>query len=607
MLVGMFGCSDRPDEQPLDVPQTVELDAEETLDSGAVVPQEDVPTVPGPCDGLDELASCDDGNTCTLDDRCEAGFCVGQGTLDCGDSDGCNNNYCDPLTGCATLAAVDGDSCGLSCHMQARCIGGVCSPVAGTEVACRASVDPCVESVRCEPETGECTGLLYKLACPDGFLCLDDEGTLGCVEAHTTQCRPCLNDTACFEPDFPSRHNRCLGLGAAGSFCAADCSVDSCPLGYTCTQTPIEGGDVAQVCLKDEGLCECRPAWANLALVTTCAVANEHGFCQGGRGCSTQGLTDCDAPVPAPDVCDGKDNDCDGPTDEDIDCGPPGGCCLATGGCAMSSQNACLGTGGTFAGVNVTCGETACGGIQTKGACCKAGGACTHLAVGVCKALNGVYKGDASMCAITDCGAPIESGACCAYDGTCSSESAVDCVLSGGTYQGGDSNCLTHTCVQLGACCVDDAACGVTTQADCSVANGQFVFGKDCASGPCVLQEGQGACCLSDGGCVVSGAGFCSDVSGSLLEGEPCIGQCPGPPNGACCLVDGCAQVDEVTCADIAGQWSGLDTDCVTGCAETSGACCVSAGCFDLKPLECDGVGGAFVGDGAKCPEACAD
>lgn len=45
-------------------------------------------------------------------------------------------------------------------------------------------------------------------------------------------------------------------------------------------------------------------------------VANEHGQCEGKRVCTEDGLTDCDAPEPAPETCDGIDNDCDGTVDE---------------------------------------------------------------------------------------------------------------------------------------------------------------------------------------------------------------------------------------------------------------------------------------------------
>ena len=54
----------------------------------------------------------------------------------------------------------------------------------------------------------------------------------------------------------------------------------------------------------------------HLPLATTCWVENGIGSCEGTRHCADPGgLTACDGPTPSDDVCDGKDNDCDGITD----------------------------------------------------------------------------------------------------------------------------------------------------------------------------------------------------------------------------------------------------------------------------------------------------
>ncbi len=81
-------------------------------------------------------------------------------------------------------------------------------------------------------------------------------------------------------------------------------------------------------CLVDAGVCDCTKVSVALGLSTTCSVTNEHGSCPGQRGCAEGGLTECDAPAPAQETCNGKDDDCDddsGETGQDaVSAGPRG-------------------------------------------------------------------------------------------------------------------------------------------------------------------------------------------------------------------------------------------------------------------------------------------
>ena len=127
----------------------------------------DLPFSDGPCNGLAEGASCDDGDKCTVDETCEGGFCVSSNSLDCGKkASPCQLSYCDPEKGCVTSGAADGAICALPCFEKAQCFSGKCMAESGTEVVCPASNDPCVDSVLCSADTGECTENMYKLACP---------------------------------------------------------------------------------------------------------------------------------------------------------------------------------------------------------------------------------------------------------------------------------------------------------------------------------------------------------------------------------------------------------------------------------------------------------
>lgn len=50
----------------------------------------------------------------------------------------------------------------------------------------------------------------------------------------------------------------------------------------------------------------------------SCQNQNEHGICSGKTVCGENGKPVCGAPVPSPEACDQKDNDCDGETDEGL-------------------------------------------------------------------------------------------------------------------------------------------------------------------------------------------------------------------------------------------------------------------------------------------------
>ena len=613
----LLGCGD--DEPPatavVELPSTptpdlANHDGGEALD----VPDPEVLVAPGPCDGLPEGAPCDDSSVCTLDESCQGGFCVAAAALECPPPDGtmgCVVVGCDPTQGCVEVPALDEAPCDVPCYAAGRCVAGECLAVAGTEVTCPAPEDPCVESLVCEPSTGECTLPQYALACPEGTTCRAEpapEGSTGaslsCVVTHSTLCMPCKLADVCAEPDFPGHSNACVSQGADGSFCGTDCAALDCPPGFDCVPHEDPGDTSSMQCAPSDGACSCSPAWAAMGLTTSCTVTNAHGTCLGQRGCGPGGLSDCDAKVPAPEACDGEDNDCDGLADEGLEdlCGPIGPCCIA-GACKLMHQGSCELTGGNYLGVGLTCGEVSCN-TMAQGACCKSSGDCTPVPAFICSQLGGAYKGDGMTCDDVDCAAPVELAACCFLSGACSVESLAVCQQLNGVWAGSGTSCGESPCLPQGACCTGPATCITTHEANCFAQEGVWTAGKGCATVSCLVSGGEGACCVPGSACTVTLPEPCTGLGGLFLLGEQCFGQCPLDEVGACCWEGAPCGLVEMDGCPPPGKWAGLGTDC-DACQQPEGACCVNDKCYELTPEGCQVVDGVFKGFETTCPGAC--
>lgn len=136
-----------------------------------------------------EGASCDDGNQCTVNDRCDGAQCTRGEPRNCDDDNECTDDACDPAVGCVngfnTNPCDDGNACttGDNCS-QGECVPGTsprncddgnlcttdaCDPVLGCThdpKVCPAD-NPCAGS-ECNPATGQC-GAVNVLA--DGSRC----------------------------------------------------------------------------------------------------------------------------------------------------------------------------------------------------------------------------------------------------------------------------------------------------------------------------------------------------------------------------------------------------------------------------------------------------
>lgn len=234
--------------------------------------------------------SCDDGNDCTLIDRCSAGKCLGSGARDCNDNNPCTIDACQNMVGCVYTPTVcdDGnvctaDSCDPAkgcvfapapgscndndlCTLNDQCVGGVCT---GTPKNCSDGL-PCTLDV-CT--AGVCSNPPNFGACEDGNLCTEGET---CVNA------------------------QCIGGKPVTCNDLSDCTTDSCDPAKGCVYTPVAGScDDYSVCTVNDkctsGRCQGTPITCddgnfctdNLCDPTDgCWFRNNALICDDGNACT---------------------------------------------------------------------------------------------------------------------------------------------------------------------------------------------------------------------------------------------------------------------------------------------------------------------------------
>ena len=165
--------------------------------------------------------------------------------------------------------------------------------------------------------------------CPAGYACrgvtnAGGDPTFLCLYEHIAYCAPCNVDGDCESGIGGESGARCLPADPTqpdgGKFCRTRCTPGTCPDGATCEDVTIDGAAVG-LCRPgtpyEVGACTCTPRSVNLALGTDCSTTNGFGTCGGERLCLAIGpMPACDAVPAAAELCNDKDDDCDGDTDE---------------------------------------------------------------------------------------------------------------------------------------------------------------------------------------------------------------------------------------------------------------------------------------------------
>ena len=453
--------------------------------------------------------------------------------------------------------------------------------------------------------------------CEDGYKCSLINGSGGdsvtiCVPKFIHLCDPCVKSKDC--QGLGNADAACVNQASQGNFCGTACTADSdCSAGYGCQSVKsVEGADVKQ-CVKTStapelkyGECTCTELAVALKAQTSCFVEHKNdkgellGQCAGVRSCGASGLTTCAAPALDVEVCDGKDNDCDGQTDETT-CDGGGVCnigtCDPTTGCQYTKlnnvpcdadKNACTDNDQCKLGVCVPGPGKVCddGNPCTSDSCDPASG-CTKTADDgkLCDA-DGDGCTSADHCVGATCTAgklvvcdnnnPCSKASCDTASGKCVGKAVQDGVpCDDGTVCTQTDNCKAGECLGKIVNCDDKNPC---TGDSCDPVNGcssvnldvacdddnPCTFGDLCKSGTCI--KGAPKACESGANCI---AGSCDLTTGKCayknkLAGSPC------DDGDACSESDGCAeglcQGKALSCDD-SNPCTNDSCDKVTGCA----------------------------------------
>ena len=165
-----------------------------------------------------------------------------------------------------------------------------------------------------------------EVECPAGWSCQQVAGVgpdvvYICVSDVANLCKPCSTNADC---KSVGAEDICVHYGGQGNFCGAECSpaggrLDAkvCPGGYSCVEVEhADGEGTSEQCVSDAGECTCADKSIALSLWTPCFDENDFGLCPGKRLCKDDGLSPCDALPAKEEVCNDLDDDCDGDTDE---------------------------------------------------------------------------------------------------------------------------------------------------------------------------------------------------------------------------------------------------------------------------------------------------
>ena len=390
---------------------------------------------------------------------------------------------------------------------------------------------------------GICTQTCME-ECPDGWKCkgltnLGSDLVFLCVPTPKQLCFPCKKDAHC-------AGGKCVAM-EGGSYCGIFCDEENpCPDGFGCDLV-----DEDSLCLPTSGACDCLPD--NEGQLKPCEESNELGSCYGYAECVPgSGWSACTASMPAPEECDGKDNDCDALIDEDLPEGEP---CENT-----NDHGSCKGTSVCMGPMGYLCQAPE----PDAEACDYVDNDCDGLTDEEFLDADGKYAdffycGSCSVnCAL---GFPNAKAKC---DATKPVPKCVVDVCDPGYYKLNDYQCIPNTASLCEPCTTDDNC--MFEKAKCvALDDGSFCAmacqgDVDCPDGYLCKDTGGSQQCLPQtNSCTCTGDNV--DLSKSCSATWPAQPE-PGEPSITCYGMQFCSQDGWSDCELPEEECDGLDNDC---------------------------------------------
>ncbi len=485
------------------------------------------------------------GELCFPNGSCMPGFVCAENVCstmpDAGDTDlsssDIKQDIAEDKTGTADDGTIDpacepGSGClGEPCTDNGDCDSGVCTTHMGDRACSKLCVDECPAGWSCVPvDTGS------------------GDALFACVSNFSHLCLPCTNNGDCSTDQTPTI---CINYGSEGAFCGASCTDTSdCPDDFVCEEITSIAGGLSKQCIQTAGVCECSQFAVTQGLVTDCEQTNVLGSCHGVRLCTEDGLSECDAPIPSAETCDGTDEDCDGEVDEDS-CDDNNPCtidiCGGPDGCSHEPQSETQCDDGNACTYSDHCSSGVCVGTTVE---CIDGNGCTD---DICD--------DTFGCVFENTSTPCDDGNSCSFGDACTDGSCVAGVV---LECDDDNQCTDDICDPNGGCIFSG------NNLPCDDGN-PCTLGDSCSAGSCAGTEPKfcddGNVCTTD---------YCDPVDGCMHinNSNPCN------DNDTCTLND--------ICVDGACE-SGTPLSCDDGNSCTSDVCNPLIGCTHANHAEpCD-------------------
>jgi hypothetical protein len=462
------------------------------------------------------------------------------------------------------LECLPGEGCFLDgCAENGDCQSGWCVQHLGENVCSQACQEECPPGWSCKQVAGTDPDVVYI-----------------CVSNYANLCRPCSSNGDCMSTG--GAQDACLEYGPDGDFCGGPCGDGGeCPWGFTCSEIESVDGATLQQCVNDTGECPCTDSSVALGLVTGCIVENSFGACEGKRICLDGGLSDCDALIPAAELCNGVDDDCDGEIDEpDL----------------VEGEYVALCDDGSECTGDKCSGEQGCVNEILESGDCSDGNSCTvadHCEGGEC-------VGDPVQCD--------DENPC--TENLCTDTGGCEYPPVAGSCDDGDPCTVGDQCEQS-TCLGTPVSCDCQTDSDCAVledgdlCNGTLYCDKgslpyQCRVEPetivvCPPAEGLGAICLvptcapesGECGLLPANGGLLCDDGDACTTGSECNeGVCGGGDAVNCNDGDPCT--DDSCIPDAGCLHAHNAAPCNDGDACTSGDVCFQGGCTGGAAVLCD-------------------